>query len=398
MRRRASPPPGMRRRAERRRPAVRVAGAAAVVLVVGLGGCASLSDGPAYYWQSMAGHLDVMRRAQPLDTVIAAPATDPALRGRLERAREIRAFASRELGLPDNGSYAAYADVRRPFVLWNVFATPELSLTMQRWCFPVAGCVSYRGYYDRDDAERYARGLREQGLDVQVGGVPAYSTLGWFDDPLLSTFVHYPEGDLARLVFHELAHQVLYVKGDTTFNESFATAVEEAGIERWFAARRDPEVERAYRAHAQRRRDFVALLRRHRDALEALYASPVSDDAKRSGKQAVFEALRADYAQLKLAWGGFAGYDRWFAQPLTNAHLAAVGAYNDLLPAFRVLLAGSGGDLPRFYDAVREIAALDPPARRARMATLAAQAPEAAPAHPATAAIPAIIRPDARAP
>jgi predicted aminopeptidase len=366
----------MRQRAERRRPAA-LAGAATGLLLAALGGCASLSDGPAYYWQSMVGHLDVMRRAVPLDAVIADPATDAALRARLERAREIRAFASRELALPDNRSYTAYADLHRPYVLWNVFATPELSLTLERWCFPVAGCVSYRGYYDRDAAEDYARRLRARGLEAQVGGVPAYSTLGWFADPLLSTFLHYPEGELARLVFHELAHQVLYVKGDTTFNESFATAVEEAGVERWFAQRRDPQVERAYREHAQRRREFVALLRRHRSALETLYAGPASDDDKRRAKQAVFDALRADYQALKVSWGGFAGYDRWFAQPLSNAHLAAVGAYTDLLPAFRTLLAGSGGDLPRFYGAVRELAAMGASERGVRLRALAGEAPGA---------------------
>ncbi len=380
-------PARMRPRSERRRPAA-PAGVALGLLLVALGGCANLSDGPGYYWQSMIGHLDVMRRAQPLDALIADPSTDAALRARLERAREIRAFASRELALPDNRSYTSYADLHRPYVLWNVFATPELSLKLERWCFPIAGCVSYRGYYERAAAERYAQHLRGRGLEAQVGGVPAYSTLGWFDDPLLSTFLEYPEGELARLVFHELAHQLLYVKGDTPFNESFATAVEEAGVERWFAARQDPQVERAYRQHAQRRREFVALLRRHRAALEALYASPVSDDDKRRGKQAVFDALRADYQVLKGTWGGFSGYDRWFAQPLSNAHLAAVGAYNDLLPSFRALLARSGGDLPRFYGAVRELAAMDAGDRGGLLSALAGEAPDAssAPAAPARAA------------
>jgi predicted aminopeptidase len=343
---------------------------ATALAALALGGCASWTDGPGYYWQSMVGHLDVMGRARPLDEVIADPATDPALRARLERAREIRAYASRELGLPDNRSYTAYAKLDRPFVLWNVFATPELSLKLERWCFPVAGCVAYRGYYALDDAERFAAGLRERGLEAHVGGVPAYSTLGWFDDPLLSTFLQYPEGELARLVFHELAHQVLYVSGDTTFNESFATAVEEAGVERWLAARADPAVERAYREHARRRADFVALLRRYKDRLQALYASDADDDAKRAGKRATFDALRADYAALKAEWGGFAGYDRFFAAGPTNPQLAAVGAYNDLLPAFRALLAREGDDLPRFYRAARELAKLPRAERDARLGEL----------------------------
>jgi len=337
---------------------------AGALVLLSATGCASLTDGPGYYWQSARGHLDVMWRARPVDAVLADPATDAGLRARLERAREIRAFASRELALPDNGSYTTYSALGRPFVLWNVFATPELSLELQRWCFPVAGCVAYRGYYERAAADRYAERLRARGLEVHVGGVPAYSTLGWFDDPLLSTFMHYPEGELARLIFHELAHQLLYVPGDTPFNESFATAVEEAGVERWLAARADPALERAYRQHAERRRAFVALLRRHKDALQRVYAPPVSDAEKRVGKAAVFDALRADYRVLKEGWGGFAGYDRFFEAGLTNAQLAAVGAYNDLLPAFRALLAREGGDLPRFYAAVRELAAL-PKAERA---------------------------------
>lgn len=354
-------------------------GLALVAALALLPGCASFTDGPAYYWQSVRGHFDVMWRAKPLDAVLADPGTDGALRRRLASAREIRAFASRELALPANGSYTAYADLKRPYALWNVFATPELSLELERWCFPVAGCVAYRGYYDQGEANAYARRLREQGLEAHVAGVPAYSTLGWFDDPLLSTFLHYPEGELARLVFHELAHQVLYVSGDTPFNESFATAVEEAGVERWLAQRADPALERAYHDHARRRRDFVALLRRHKAALAELYARPVSDDEKRHGKRAVFDALRADYETLKTAsWGGFAGYDRWFAQPLTNAHLAAVGAYTDRLPAFRALLAREGGELPRFYEAARALAALPRAERALRLDALAAHAPAAA--------------------
>lgn len=350
-----------------RRPAT---AALAAVAAVALAGCASWADGPGFYWQSVVGHLDVMRRARPVDALIADPATDPALRARLERAREIRAFATRELGLPANGSYTGYADLGRPFVLWNVFATPELSLRLERWCFPVAGCVAYRGYYDRDAAERFAEGLRARGLEAHVGGVPAYSTLGWFDDPLLSTFVQYPEAELARLVFHELAHQLLYVSGDTPFNESFATAVEEAGVERWIAARGDPALERAYREQSARRRDFVALLRRHKDRLAEVYAGPGDDHAKREAKRRVLQSLVDEYGATKASWGGFAGYDRFFARPPSNPQLAAVGAYNDLLPAFRALLARESGDLERFYARVRGLAALPRAERDAQLRAL----------------------------
>jgi predicted aminopeptidase len=321
-------------------------------------GCAASAVDLPYYWQSAMGQVSLMQRARPIDELLGAGELDARLRPKLERVREIRAFASRELGLPDNGSYTRYADLGRPFVVWNVFATPELSMQLKQWCFPVAGCVTYRGYFEREAAEAHAAQLRAQGWEAYVAGVPAYSTLGWFDDPVLNTFVHYPDGELARLIFHELAHQVLYVKGDSAFNESFATAVEEAGVERWLSALDDPAVEAAYRRFAQRRQAFVALLQRHKAALEAVYAGAGSDDERRAGKRAVFESLQDEYRALKAGWGGYAGYDRWFAQSLTNAHLASVSTYHALVPGFRRLLAQAGGDLPRFFGLARELAAL----------------------------------------
>ncbi|MBX3612798.1 MAG: aminopeptidase [Burkholderiaceae bacterium] len=344
-----------------------------------LAGCSAWSDGPGYYWQSMAGHLAVMREARPIRELLAQPGIDPALRHKLEQVLEIRRFASADLALPANGSYTEYADLKRPFVVWNVFATPELSMKLQEWCFPVAGCVTYRGYYDRRDAERFAAKLRADGLEAFVRGVPAYSTLGWFDDPVLNTFVRYPDGELARLVFHELAHQVLYVKGDSTFNESFATAVEQAGIERWLAAReaanRDPALRSEWQRFAERREQFLALLKRYRGALEAAYASPVSDDDKRASRREIFASLRRDYEALKQQWGGYAGYDRWFAQPLTNAHLASVATYTEQVPAFRALLAQEGDDLPAFYAAARRLGELPKADRERALAALAPQAP-----------------------
>lgn len=339
--------------------------AALLALALSTAGCAWWQDGLGYYWQSVRGHLDVMQRAVPIAQLLEDPATDATLRERLHRVRDIRAFASRALALPDNGSYTAYADLGRPFVVWNVFAAPELSLRLQQWCFPVAGCVAYRGYYAREDAERFAQALRAQGMDTYVAGVPAYSTLGWFDDPVLSSFLHFPEGELARLVFHELAHQVLYLKGDTTFNESFATAVEEAGLARWLAHRGDVRMAAAWREFAGRRAGFVALLARHREQLEAVYAQATDDETRRAGKARVFASLQAEYRQLREHWGGWGGYDRWFAQPLGNAHLASVASYTAQVPAFRALLAQSDGDLGRFFEAARALA--DAPAdERAR--------------------------------
>ncbi len=323
---------------------------------------------PSYYLQSVGGHLGVMRAARPIDEWIADPATPARLRERLQLVREIREFASRELGLPNNGSYTRYADLQRPFVVWNVFATPELSMQLKQWCFPVAGCVSYRGYYSKQAAEDEAVKLRASGLEVQVAGIPAYSTLGWFDDPVLNTFIGYPPAELARLIFHELAHQVAYVKNDTAFNESFATAVEEIGVERWLKTRPDAALQQGYEAYRQRRTDFIALLKRYRMQLETMYAQSEGDEAtKRQAKQALFKQMRADYEQLKQSWGGFAGYDRWFADPLTNAHFASVATYTEFVPGFRRMYAGQDQSLPRFFEAVRELAGRDTATRKLRL-------------------------------
>lgn len=337
---------------------------AAAVLVAGAaGGCSTLG----YYAQSISGHLAMLRSARPIPDVVADPQTPEALRQRLLRAQQIRAFASTALGLPDNGSYTEYADLHRPYVVWNVFATRELSLELKKWCYPVVGCAGYRGYFDRAAAERAAEALRAEGYEVNVAGVPAYSTLGWLPDPLLNTFIGGSEGQLASMVFHELAHQVVYVGGDTTFNESFATAVEREGVRRWLEASGDPALRRSYAEFAERRRAFIDLLLRYRERLVALYESDAPVEAKRAGKRALFADLTTEYTRLKASWGGFAGYDRFFASGLTNAHLAAVGAYNVLVPAFDALLEREDGDFPRFYAEVRRLARLPRDAREAEL-------------------------------
>lgn len=351
-----------------------VRSAFAVVAALALCGCSA-----EYYWQSAAGQLDLVARAKPVSEVIAST-SDPKLKGRLERARAIRAFASSELGLPDNGSYRRYVDLGRPYVVWNVFAAPELSLAAHEWCFPVVGCVAYRGYFHEADARSEAARLAAQGFDVHVGGVPAYSTLGWFDDPLLSSFIRFPDIELARLVFHELAHQLVYVPGDTAFNESFATAVEEAGLDRWIASRPPAEAARlaAERERAERgRAAFRSLVGEARDALSATYASERSDDAKREAKRAIIGAMRAAWERTRSADPALAGYDRWFSgddgSGPNNASLASIGLYTALVPAFRALLASEGGDLARFYARVRELAAQPKGERHAALGSPGAQ-------------------------
>ena len=330
----------------------------------------------AYYAQAVSGHLDIVQRAQPVAELLASAQTDAALRERLALSQQMRDFAVSELGLPDNASYRRYADLGRSAVVWNVVAAPELSLTLKTWCFAVVGCVGYRGYYRQEPAQALAQTLQSEGLEVRVYGVPAYSTLGWTNwlggDPLLNTFLRWPEAQLAGLIFHELAHQVVYVNGDTAFNESFATAVERLGAERWLARRGAGAAWAEQELSAQRRRDFQQLTGRYRTLLQELYASQLPDPDKRLRKAELMSQLRSDHAQLKTQqWQGFAGYDAWFANA-NNASLAILGTYNDGVPAFLRLFEQQGRDFGRFYGSVKGLAALP---KEQRQATLRALAP-----------------------
>ena len=355
-----------------------------------LAGCSSLG----YYWQSVSGHLQMMNAARPVDDWLADAQTPAQLKQRLLLSQRIRSFAVDELGLPDNASYRRYADLKRTAVVWNVVAAPELSLTLKTWCFPVAGCVGYRGYFDEADARAEARQLDAQALETSVYGVPAYSTLGLMNwaggDPLLSTFIRYPEGELARLIFHELAHQVVYAPGDTMFNESFATAVERLGGQRWLAAESalgNHAAQSDYTAFDQRRRQFRALTLATRRELAAAYQdnqnnkanSPVAPEeraqaaiksvATLAAKEKAMQGFRARYAELKTEWGGYAAYDPWVARA-NNAAFAAQAAYDELVPGFEALFEREGRSWPRFYDAVRRLASLSKNERHLALGSL----------------------------
>jgi predicted aminopeptidase len=333
-----------------------------------LAGCADTQ----YYWQSVAGHWQLMQAAKPVGDWLADPQAPAALKQRLALAQDIRHFAVTELHLPDNASYQRYADVQRPSVVWNVVAAPEFSLTLKTWCFPVAGCVGYRGYFAQADALAQAQSLRRDGYEASVYGVPAYSTLGWTNwlggDPLLNTFIHYPDGELARMVFHELAHQVLYVPDDTVFNESFATAVERLGGVQWLRQRGSSQAQLAYAELDARLLQFRALTRATRQRLAEVYKenSPLAHikTAQVVIKKEAFSRFLADYESLKKSWGGYSGYDNWVAQA-NNASFGALAAYDELVPGFEALFERQGRDWPRFYDAVKQLSH-SPAAQRAQ--------------------------------
>ena len=337
----------------------------ALVTALLLSGCSTMG----YFWQSVSGHMQMLNAARPVADVLADPQTPAALKARLALSQRIRSFAATELKLPDNASYKRYADLRRSAVVWNVVAAPEFSLTLKTWCFPVAGCVGYRGYFDVAEANKLAEQLKSEGLEVNVYGVPAYSTLGKLDwlggDPLLNTFINYPEGELARLIFHELAHQVVYAADDTMFNESFATAVERLGIQSWLATQAGQAARDEYTALDARRQQFRALTASARRDLTLIYASYTAIAqkilAQTAPKNIVMQKFKTDYAELKQGWGGTAqstsGYDAWVARA-NNASFGAQAAYDELVPGFEALFEASGKDWQRFYDAVRRLAAL----------------------------------------
>lgn len=304
-----------------------------------------------------------MAASRPVEDVLTDPDTDPAVRKRLAELPAILRFARRELGLDAGDSYRTYAALGREALVWSVVAAPVDSLQPHSWCYPVVGCANYRGYFRQPAALAYAMGLAGQGWDVAVEPVPAYSTLGWFSDPLPSTVVRWPLPDMVALLFHELAHQTLYLSGDSAFNEAYATVVEQEGLRRWLVRHGTSQQRLDQLRQALRRDDFLRLLAVTRERLRVLYATGVGRDDLVSHKAAIFAALRAEYAVLRESWGGYAGYDHWFDRPLNNAHLASVGTYHALEPALQIVLQQTGGDMTAFHAACRALATLEPERR-----------------------------------
>lgn len=351
----------------------RIARIAVLVASLALSGCSTVG----YYWQSVNGHLQLMRAAKPVPDWLADEKTSPKLKERLQLSQRMRDFAAKELKLPDNDSYRRYADLQRRAVVWNVVAAPPYSLKLKTWCFPVMGCVGYRGYFDEAAAKLEAQSVAAtEGLEVSVYGVPAYSTLGWMNwaggDPLLNTFIQYPEGELARMIFHELAHQVVYVADDTMFNESFASAVEKIGADLWLQTQASAAARAEYEAFDARRRAFKTLTLATRQRLNAIYEE--KDGFRQDGKDKLaikseaMQQFKADYEAMKRQSGDaperWAGFDAWVAKA-NNASFGAQAAYDELVPGFEALFTRSGRDWARFYDAVKALAKL-PAADRQR--------------------------------
>jgi predicted aminopeptidase len=332
-------------------------------IFVTLSGCETLH----YYGQAVSGQMKILTGRKSIDRLLSAPETPQTLKTQLKLVLDIREFAKEALHLPVSNHYLSYIDLKRPYAVWNVFAAPEFSLEPKTWYYPVIGRTAYRGYFSKQTAIRYADGLKKKYFDVYVAGVAAYSTLGWFDDSVLNTVIHRTDTGLAALIFHELAHQVLYIKNDTAFNESFATAVEQEGLRRWMHATQNPPAYQDYLLQRRRREQFIQLITRFRSQLEALYSQTLLSDEKRSLKKDIYNQLRFEYAQMKQAWQGYTGYDYWFKEPLNNAKLISVSTYYDYLPAFINILKQSDGDLEQFYGRCKKLAGLSKSERNRRL-------------------------------
>jgi len=327
-----------------------------LLMIGALSGCETVR----FYRQAAAGQYEILAHQTPIDKLIQDPATDPKLKAQLTLVIRLRDFAAKQLKLEPDGSYLKYADLHRPYVVWNVTVAPQLSLEPKTWWFPIVGDVSYVGYFSEDGARRCAAIWDKNGWDAYIGEVPAYSTLGWFHDPLLNTFIYEPEADLADTIFHELTHRRLFIAGDTDFNEAFATMVAAEGVRRWFDASGDAGAYEHYLDEGRRLNDFLKLVAGTRDDLQKVYDDPgLPKTAKLQRKAEIITQMRARYASVKDRWGlEKSGYDNWFAEPVNNAKLNIVAAYFDLVPAFQAVLRAKGGDMEKFYAAVADLAKL----------------------------------------
>ncbi len=325
-----------------------------LLLTLILSGCSMAN----YYTQSIEGQLNLLQQREPIDELIANKNTPEKLKKTLQHVKNIRRFSIEKLYLPDNKSYLYYTDLKRPYVVWNVFAAPEFSLSAKNWCYFIVGCVSYRGYFEKQDAVTHANKLNTENYDVSISGIAAYSTLGWFDDPVLNTMLGWKEHHLAGLIFHELSHQILYVKNETAFNEAFSTAAQRMGTIEWLLTTKPDEVTH-YLDYLNAYNQFQQLLEATRNKLATLYATNESEQKKRKEKYKIIEAMKLDYQILKEEWPGNISFDRWFERPINNSRFTSTMTYLEHVPAFLTLFKEVNGVWVEFYQAVKNLSELE---------------------------------------
>ena len=331
-----------------------------------------------YYRQALIGHTQMMLSRVAIDEVIEQPEVDPALRDRLQLVSRLRDFATQELALPDGDSYRHYAALERDYAVWTVTATPEFSLSPKRWCYPIIGCQTYRSYFDQQRARSTAEALREAGYEVNVGGTSAYSTLGYFEDPVTDVMLQRTDPSLANLIFHELAHERLFVPNDTMFNESYANFVGEEGARQWLRAHNDYSTLQQWQTHREHIATFKDLLMQTRDRLDALYTSDLPRETIREQKSSILQGMRTTFDQQLVGnYPAMARFDSWFEDPVNNARLARVAMYRKWIPAFRGLHEEHDGDWAAFHDAVEELAELPRERRNERLRSYMAEPPTA---------------------
>lgn len=322
-----------------------------LLLIVFSTSCTTLS----YYRQSITGHLDIINRSQPIETLLKDQNLKAELRNKLQQSIKIREYASDVLFLPANDSYSSYVDLERRYVLWNVVATPEFSLVPLKWCYLIVGCLTYRGYFSKDDATTYAAQLKLEGYDIHIAGVTAYSTLGWFDDPVINTMLQYDITFLAKVIFHELAHQLIYFTDDTEFNEAFADTVAEYGVRHWLIDENLNNKAEDFEQSLKREKEFNQLVLKYKLELENLYQTPQGKNKLLLKKQTIFQDMKSDYEKLRISWNGPDDYKTWFNSGLNNAKLALVLTYKDLVPDFFEILNNENYDLKQFYQAISQL-------------------------------------------
>lgn len=325
------------------------------VIIIGLvffSGCSSIN----YYSEIVGGHLDIISKTEDIDDVLKDNKTTEKVKKKLRLVKDVKKFAVDKLYLPDNDSYTEYVDLKRDYVLWSVVATPELSIKPYKSCFLIVGCMNYRGFFNEESAEEFANDLKEKGFDVSINGVAAYSTLGWFDDPVTNTMTRWRDTQLAGLIFHELTHQKLYIDSDTTFNESLAVTIQYEGIVRWLKEKNEIEAIDKYKSYNNRRKQFLELVLNTHNELKELYESELSDEQKRAQKKTIFEKMKSQYAELKKSWDGYSGYDNWFNKDLDNAKLALISTYNGYVEGFKAILnKDCEGDVKCFFNKVSKL-------------------------------------------